>query len=224
MGISMSMSVGGADADAKIFASGVASSQSIFGVNAGSFRFLAITPFERPDLRLAQALRRQRIAVAIDIGRNFSAWSALFDDLAGEPAGLGLKLPEDTTGLPAKPPACVSFVIAAGSVHELPPEWRRLPIIAQVCSLAAAEMALGAGAGGLIAKGQESGGRVGDENSFVLLQRLVAMTETRLFKVPVWCQGGVGLHTAPAAVAGGAFGVVLDAILAGYPECACHRK
>jgi acyl transferase domain-containing protein/NAD(P)H-dependent flavin oxidoreductase YrpB (nitropropane dioxygenase family)/acyl carrier protein len=216
----MSRGFGSAGAgDATIFALAAAESRTLFGENASAFRFLAITPLERPDLRLVQALRRQQTATAVDIGRNAAAWPGLFERLEREQAGLGLRLPEDTSGLAAEPPSSVSFLVTAGSIRDLPVAWRTLPVIAQVCSLAEAEKALGAGAGGLIAKGQESGGRAGDESSFVLLQRILAMTETLPVRVPVWCQGGIGLHTAAAAIAGGAFGVVLDSVLCGYPEC-----
>src|SRR5690606_21626189 len=37
---------------------------------------------------------------------------------------------------------------------------------------------------------------------------------------PVWCQGGIGLHSAAGVRAAGAFGVVLDTVLAALPECA----
>ena len=50
---------------------------------------------------------------------------------------------------------------------------------------------------------------MGTDGSFVLLQRLVGEVD-----LPVWVQGGVGLHTAPAFVAGGACGIVLDSQLA----------
>jgi acyl transferase domain-containing protein/NAD(P)H-dependent flavin oxidoreductase YrpB (nitropropane dioxygenase family)/NAD(P)-dependent dehydrogenase (short-subunit alcohol dehydrogenase family)/acyl carrier protein len=61
---------------------------------------------------------------------------------------------------------------------------------------------------GLIAKGNEAGGMVGDDTTFILLQRLLA--ETRL---PILAQGGIGLHTAAACRAAGAAGAVLDAQL-----------
>ena len=77
--------------------------------------------------------------------------------------------------------------------------------------MAEARNAAGAGADGLIAKGSESGGRIGDTSAFVLLQQLLADTSLDL---PVWSAGGIGLHTAAAVIAGGAAGVVLDAQLA----------
>jgi len=62
---------------------------------------------------------------------------------------------------------------------------------------------------GIIAKGHEAGGRVGDETTFILLQRLL-----RYLSLPIWAQGGIGLHTAAACYAGGVAGVILDTQLA----------
>jgi len=87
--------------------------------------------------------------------------------------------------------------------------WGEREVLVQVTSIDEARVAAAAGATGLIAKGNEAGGRVSDETAFVLLQRLVDV-----FGLPVWVQGGVGLHTAAACIAGGAAGVVLDSQLA----------
>ena len=62
---------------------------------------------------------------------------------------------------------------------------------------------------GLVAKGHEAGGRIGDETTFILLQRFLAKV-----RLPVWAYGGIGLHTAAACAAAGAAGVILDAQLA----------
>lgn len=223
MGITTSKDFGNA-VESSVFASPDSDHHMLFGAEAEAFRFLAITPLERSDLRLARAIRRQHAAVAIDIGRDPAAWPSLFASLRREATGFGLRLPENVAGLPAEPPAGARFLILAGAIRDLPAAWCALPAIAQVCSVAEAEKALAVGAVGLIAKGQESGGRAGDESGFVLLQRLVAMTEARPVKVPVWCQGGIGIYTAAAAVAGGAFGVVLDSLLAGYPECSLSAE
>ncbi len=61
-----------------------------------------------------------------------------------------------------------------------------------------------AGCDGLILKGNEAGGRVGSESSFILLQRVRGLL-TR----PYWIQGGIGPDTAAAALVAGATGVVL---------------
>lgn len=66
-----------------------------------------------------------------------------------------------------------------------------------------------AGVDGLIVKGHEAGGRVSEETSFILLQRLI-----KHVSLPIWVQGGIGLHTAAACYTAGAAGVVLDAQLA----------
>jgi acyl transferase domain-containing protein/NAD(P)H-dependent flavin oxidoreductase YrpB (nitropropane dioxygenase family)/NAD(P)-dependent dehydrogenase (short-subunit alcohol dehydrogenase family) len=64
------------------------------------------------------------------------------------------------------------------------------------------------GVDGFIAKGHEAGGVVGDETTFILLQRLLRST-----RLPVWAQGGIGLHSVAACRVAGAAGVVLDAQL-----------
>ncbi len=187
------------------------------------FRLMALTPLERADLPLARLLWRHDVATAIDLGRDRLAWPGLLAALAAERSPcLGLRVAEglDLSGLTL--PASIGFVVAGGDLIALPESWRRVPLLAQVCSVAQAEQALEAGASGLIAKGQESGGLVGDESSFVLLQRLVVLAQQHAAggaaAVPVWCQGGIGLNTAAGAFAGGAFGVVLDSLLAAYPE------
>ncbi|MBL7549255.1 SDR family oxidoreductase [Frankia sp. AgB1.9] len=94
-------------------------------------------------------------------------------------------------------------------------------VLAEVTSAAEAALAVAAGADGLLARGAETGGRVGELSSFVLLQRLLADDGQRADDgavVPVWCWGGIGVHTAVAAVTGGAAGVVLDVQLGLLPE------
>jgi acyl transferase domain-containing protein/NAD(P)H-dependent flavin oxidoreductase YrpB (nitropropane dioxygenase family)/NAD(P)-dependent dehydrogenase (short-subunit alcohol dehydrogenase family) len=61
------------------------------------------------------------------------------------------------------------------------------------------------GVDGIIAKGHEAGGRVGEETIFILLQNL-----RKHFSLPVFAHGGVGVHSAAACYASGAAGVVLD--------------
>ncbi len=61
---------------------------------------------------------------------------------------------------------------------------------------------------GLIAKGHESQGQVGDQTTFVLLQECL-----KISKLPVLAEGGIGLHTAAACYAAGAAGVVVTSPL-----------
>ncbi len=69
------------------------------------------------------------------------------------------------------------------------------------------------GAGGVIVRGNEAGGLVAAESSFILLQRFLAATS-----LPVYVQGGIGPHSAAACMAAGAAGVVLDG------QCALARE
>ena len=88
-------------------------------------------------------------------------------------------------------------------------------VLVEVTTPAQARAAAEAGAYGLIARGSEAGGPVGELSSFVLVQRLLADASLRL---PVWVAGGIGPGTAAACVLGGAAGVVLDSQLALLPE------
>ena len=75
-------------------------------------------------------------------------------------------------------------------------------------SLEEAEAGEAAGFDAVIAKGDEAGGWVGSESTFILLQQCAARLRT-----PVWAYGGVGLHTAAACAVAGAAGAVLDSQL-----------
>src|SRR5262249_8581206 len=66
---------------------------------------------------------------------------------------------------------------------------------------------------GIIGKGHESGGWVGDSPAFILGQQLLARVN-----LPVFIQGGIGPNTAAACHAAGAAGVVLDDQLWLMPE------
>ena len=86
---------------------------------------------------------------------------------------------------------------------------RQVQVLASVSGADEADLAEAVGVDGLVAKGHEAGGWVGEETTFVLLQRLLARG-----RLPVWAHGGVGIHTVAACYAAGAAGVLLDAQLA----------
>ena len=118
----------------------------------------------------------------------------------------------ETTGeLIAALPQSASTIILTGALNAgfaafaatLKKSGRR--VLAEVTSSEELQAALAASADGLVAKGQEAGGIVGEETSFILLQRLL-----RESSLPVWIHGGIGAHTIAACYAGGAAGVVLD--------------
>ncbi|BET26629.1 acyl transferase domain-containing protein [Limnobacter thiooxidans] len=188
------------------------------------FRFLSLTPFETPDLRLVAALLRSRIPATIDLGRNAQLWPSVFDALPNLAqtarrfkTPLGLRIPEGVqVQLPEEVNACIDFLVlgeGVGVAAGPSPFW----VLHQVTSVASASQALENGAKALIVKGQESAGRVGHESTFVLLQRVLKLLACE--NIPVLAQGGIGLYTAPAAMVAGAAGLVVDAALAAMPEC-----
>jgi acyl transferase domain-containing protein/NAD(P)H-dependent flavin oxidoreductase YrpB (nitropropane dioxygenase family)/NADP-dependent 3-hydroxy acid dehydrogenase YdfG len=169
---------------------------------------IAITPFEHPDARLALALARAGALAVLDLGRDERAGREALAKLARDGrSGLAARVPEGAAWSPSDLPACVGTVVLTSTAEVA--RWRPRKVIVQVTSLEEARAAERAGADALIAKGAESGGRIGAETAFVLLQRLAGAVSA-----PVWAQGGVGVHTAAACIVGGAAGVVLDAQLA----------
>ncbi len=81
-------------------------------------------------------------------------------------------------------------------------------VILEITSLEQALLVQSLGLDGFLAKGNEAAGAVGEKTAFILLQQIASQVE-----LPVWVQGGVGLHTIAACYAGGAAGVVLDSQL-----------
>jgi acyl transferase domain-containing protein/NAD(P)H-dependent flavin oxidoreductase YrpB (nitropropane dioxygenase family)/ABC-type nitrate/sulfonate/bicarbonate transport system substrate-binding protein/NAD(P)-dependent dehydrogenase (short-subunit alcohol dehydrogenase family) len=82
---------------------------------------------------------------------------------------------------------------------------RKLTVLLETTSRERAEAGQALGVDGLIAKGHEAGGRIGEETTFILLQNLLGHT-----CLPIFAHGGVGEHTAAACHAAGAAGLVLD--------------
>ncbi|WP_424969198.1 SDR family NAD(P)-dependent oxidoreductase [Dinoroseobacter sp. S76] len=115
-------------------------------------------------------------------------------------ASLLVLVPEDPVDLAA----------AVAAARSLSPEARLLVEVlddALVSELATLSV------DGLVAKGHEAGGRVGDDTTFLLVQRLTKLTD-----LPVFALGGVAPNTAAALKVAGAAGVMLDWPLLGCDE------
>ncbi|NLU73886.1 SDR family NAD(P)-dependent oxidoreductase [Streptomyces sp. HNM0575] len=115
------------------------------------------------------------------------------------------------------PPAAHTVLLADPA--RSPGEFGGRRVLVEATGLDEARRAAAAGAHGLIVRGAESGGRAGESSTFVLLQQVLAdrggeQPGALPAGIPVWACGGIGPHTAAAAVAGGAAGVVLDTQLA----------
>ena len=210
---------------------------------------LALSPCEIPEPRLAAAAVRAGAAGILDLGsagpaaRRALALAAEWtprtgngvtdepDGLAdaersrafgafGVRAGSGCALEPDELDRIA--PALVDIVVlgAASAWSVSDPRLAAYRVLCEVTSLDAAREAVDAGARGLIARGAEAGGAIGELSTFVLLQQIVAAD----LGAPVWAAGGIGEHTAAAAVIGGATGVVLDSQLALLPEAGLPER
>ncbi|WP_393097199.1 beta-ketoacyl synthase N-terminal-like domain-containing protein [Streptomyces sp. LN325] len=173
---------------------------------------IAVNPFAVPSARVTAAAVRAGGLGVLDLtsgGRRAAGELAL----AGEwsPAGFGVRL-RDNAAFPARElPAGVHTVLLTDDACCTPADFPGRRVLVEVTCREQALRAAAAGAHGLIARGHEAGGPVGELSTFVLVQQLLG-DET--FDLPVWACGGAGPYTAAAVVAGGGAGVVLDTQLA----------
>ena len=169
---------------------------------------VGVTPFGFPNPRLVIALCRAGALGVLDVGSDVPLACASLAEIGRRSSGeFGIRIPARSAFSPDLAPERASTVVLE-SVQDLP-RWRHKQVWIEVTSLDEARAALDAGATGVIAKGCESGGRIGESASFILIQQLASELDA-----PILAQGGIGLHTAGAAIIGGACGVVLDAQLA----------
>ncbi|WIX99695.1 SDR family NAD(P)-dependent oxidoreductase [Amycolatopsis mongoliensis] len=171
---------------------------------------VAVSPVRWPSARGVAAAARGGGLGVLDLTGGTAA-----DELAllrewGVPA-FGVRL----TGAVADLPEAATTVLLTEDSPCTAGDFPGRRVLAEVTSRASAARAVAAGAHGLLARGHECGGRTGELSTFVLLQALLA---DEALDVPVWAAGGIGPHTAAAAVAGGAAGVVIDTQLALLPE------
>ncbi|MFI7498618.1 SDR family oxidoreductase [Streptomyces sp. NPDC049687] len=181
---------------------------------------IGITPFREPDAGLALAVGRAGGLGVLDLGPgDRRAREGLARLHRASPGGFGVRVGPGCRLTPADlgPGGPHTVVLAADAPWPIAEITSRYRVLVEVTGLAGARDAARAGAHGLIARGAECGGRIGELNTFVLLQQLLAAPGLGL---PVWACGGIGPRTAAAAVAGGAAGVVLDSQLALLAESA----
>lgn len=196
--------------------------------SAGRDLVVALSPFEEPGERIVLAAARAGALGLLDLGRDPGPARAALARL-GE-LSYGVRIPVGCPLTPADLPEAVDTVLLAdprawaapepeaapahGPAPGRPADWAdggRRRVWAEVTTPEEAAAAGASGVTALVARGHESGGRVGELTTCVLLQRLLADPSVT---VPVLAAGGIGPHTAAAAVAGGAAGVLLDSQLA----------
>ncbi|MGH9232023.1 MAG: beta-ketoacyl synthase N-terminal-like domain-containing protein, partial [Acidimicrobiales bacterium] len=177
------------------------------------------TPFGEPAPRVVVAAARAGALGVLDLGAcSARAREALAMVARRTTAAVGVRVSSRCLLGPGDLPEVVGTVVVDDPA--LVERWRRdrWRVVAEVRSLDEAHAALAGGADGLVARGAESGGRVGTTGAYVLGQQVLGVAD-----VPVWVQGGIGRHTAAAAIAGGATGVVVDAQTALLRESALPR-
>src|SRR5262245_59425228 len=133
----------------------------------------------------------------------------------------GVKLGEESFASMFEQAGGVRWVVLAGGdgpgLSERVERWRRYgaQVLFEATTLAEAARGEELECDGLILKGHESGGRVGGDSSFLLLQKWIRRSGARGDRpaLPIWVHGGIGPNTAAACRVAGAAGVVLDAQL-----------
>ncbi len=171
-------------------------------------RILGITPFQNPDVSLLSALTKAGAYGILDLGLDEErARSSIKTASSVIKGNFGIRIPESAEYRIEELPENVNSVVFPDPESFRP--YKGAANLVQVTSLEEAKEAESNGADGVIAKGSESGGRIGEYSSFILLQMLRGE-----LGIPYWAQGGIGLHTSSAVLTSGAYGVVFDSQLA----------
>lgn len=181
---------------------------------------VGLTPFETPDAGLVEAFLKAGSLGILDLGRDTSlGHSALLALAQRGLKGYGVRIPELNLYSDLIFDSSVSHVVLdfddIKDNRSALARFASTKIYLQVCSMAEASEALSIFPGtfhGFVAKGSESGGRIGSSAAFIMLQEIASL------KLPFWVQGGIGVHTASAALFAGAEAVVLDSQLFMFKE------
>ena len=186
-----------------------------------SFQWIVLTPPGLIDPSIAIAASQSGVWGVLDLEycNDETAAVRAIDELARSASGLcGVKLSgrrkEFLSAVIQNLPQRIGLVLltatdgkeVGAAIHSL--LGRGITVLWESISAEDAERGARLGVHGIVAKGSESGGFVGEETSFVLLQHILAST-----RLPVWVHGGVGLHTSAACYVAGAAGAVLDSQL-----------
>jgi acyl transferase domain-containing protein/NAD(P)H-dependent flavin oxidoreductase YrpB (nitropropane dioxygenase family)/NAD(P)-dependent dehydrogenase (short-subunit alcohol dehydrogenase family)/acyl carrier protein len=186
-----------------------------------TFDVLAWSPFGAPDHRVAIAASRAGGigVVNLEWSQDAAAAQSVIEQASSYRVGaFGIKLNvhapfvEDVLG--NLPDQVRTVIFAAHDPAVLAPyigalQEQRRTVLLEITDATHATVAQQLGVDGLIAKGYEAGGWVGETTTFMLVQQLLAQTA-----LPVYAHGGIGVHTAAACYVAGAAGVVLDDQLA----------
>ena len=110
----------------------------------------------------------------------------------------------------------LGWVLLAGGDEPALPGWIEplkaagVEVLCEAISVDEARRAVELGATGIVLKGSEAPGRIGNLTASELVQNWGQLATSTGVDVPYWVQGGIGLRTAAACQVAGAHGVVLD--------------
>lgn len=205
---------------------GFVQADSTFGINGDGSQdqlVIGISPFGQPDAVTVAAVQRAGGLGILDLGGDGGRARA---EVARArlmcPSGFGVRISgfsgvtREAAWLWETPETkgAVRTVVLTGDSGlgpaDIPPGTK---VLVEATSLEEARRAVASGAHGLIARGSESGGRVGELSTFVLLIQILDDVEVG-GRVPVWACGGIGANIAGGVVLAGGAGVVLDCQLA----------
>lgn len=186
-----------------------------------STKLIGITPFEIPDLVLLNALSKTGIFPVLHMGNDSDQKERLFKEISNyPPKSIGICFGQTDISDQLLPEAVGLVIIPFGNTINV--NSTVTEVIYQVHTYDEALAAKESGAKTVIIKGNEAGGKIGNDSTFILFQRVIQNATLR--EMDIWVQGGVGIHSAAALIALGAEGVVLDNQFALFPECSAPNS
>lgn len=172
-----------------------------------------LSPFEIPDIKLALNSIKSEVYSILHLGRNTNLAQEALDTLSKTTEkSFGVCYVKETP-LDLNLPSNVDSVIFPFGVDVKVKD--SVVKMCQIHSIEEANKAIESGITNLIIKGNEGAGKVADESSFILFQKLVNKNPN----VNLYIQGGVGLYSSAAFLSLGAKGVILDSQISLFREC-----
>jgi malonyl CoA-acyl carrier protein transacylase len=179
------------------------------------FQIIALTPTGFPGVRLVRAACMAGFVGVLDIQHSTEEEidpliqalirsNVQFGVLVGELSALRLQSIEPAIG---RGLGQVMLSVEQTNLKSLVSSLRRqgIQVLVEIINRTNLSAAEAAEPDGIVVKGNECGGPVGEETTFVLLQGVLADA-----KIPTYARGGIGVRTGAACLAAGAIGVLLD--------------
>nr|WP_163655230.1 type I polyketide synthase [Listeria sp. PSOL-1] len=175
-----------------------------------NLHFWIVTPFERPDVKLATEVKKAGGFPILHLGRDKEIAREALKELAMKVEQFGVCLSDLSMSDITLPENVTTIVQPWGF-----PERKKQEVVWQIHSMEEAQEAIHKKKNKLIIKGAEGSGLSGKETTFLLFQQMNELCK----EVEVFVQGGVGIHSAAAYGALGAAGIIMDSQIALFPEC-----